>query len=312
MNQHKKTVIVIAGPTASGKTALSLDLAEYYKTEIISADSRQCYKELNIGVAKPTERELQRVKHHFINSHSIQENVSAQTFEQYAMKCVTEILQHNDTAILVGGTGLYIKAFCQGLDAIPVVDEAIRKNIIEQYDLLGLSWLQDQIKKKDPGLWNIAEQQNPHRLIRALEVLESTGKSITVFRKQQRTPRPFNIIKFGINIPKDVLHQNINKRVDAMIENGLVNEVQSLLPFKFLNALQTVGYSEIFQHLEGGISLQDAVSAIKQNTRQYAKRQITWFKKDEQIQWIKTTEIQVLISKILSLIPLILIFFVSL
>jgi tRNA dimethylallyltransferase len=184
MNKYSNTIIIIAGPTASGKTALSLELAEYFKTSIISADSRQCYKELNIGVAKPTAEELQRIKHYFINSHSILDNVTAQTFEQYALQATDEIFQSNKYAVMVGGTGLYIQAFCEGLDEIPEADESIRKKIIERYNNYGLTWLQKEVQQKDPEYWNVGEQKNPQRLMRALEVIESTGKSITAFRSK--------------------------------------------------------------------------------------------------------------------------------
>src|SRR6266496_1912279 len=277
MNDLQNTVIIIIGPTASGKTSLSLQLAEYLNTSIISADSRQCFKELNIGVAKPTEEELHRVKHYFINSHSIFDNVTAQTFEHYALQSVQEIFLKNKYAVMAGGTGLYIKAFCEGFDPVPGSDEAIRKKIIANYNDYGLAWLQKELKKKDP-----------QRLMRALEVLYSTGKSITSFRKHAQHAvgkRPFNIIKIGLQISKEQLHQNINNRVDKMIQAGLVEEAKSLLPFKNLNALQTVGYKEMYSYLEGKINLQDAVDAIKYNTRQYGKRQMTWFKKDKSIYW---------------------------
>lgn len=290
MDQHKNIVIIIVGPTASGKTALAIKLAEHFKTEIISADSRQCYKELNIGVAKPSVEELLRVKHHFINSHSIHETVTAQTFEQYALNSVSKIFEHSNVAVMAGGTGLYIKAFCGGLDAIPETDAVIKKNIIQQYNLLGLEWLQQQLREKDPAFWSIAEQQNPHRLIRALEVLESTGKSIIFFRKKKIMHRPFNIIKLGLNIAKEQLHNNIDKRVDEMMKHGLQDEVQSLLPYKNLSALQTVGYKEMFQFFENSITLPEAIRLIKSNTKKYAKRQMTWFKKDKSIEWISNDE----------------------
>lgn len=285
MSKYPNTIIIIIGATASGKTALSLQLAEHFKTTIISADSRQCYRELNIGVAKPTSEELQRIKHYFINSHSIFENVTAQTFEQYALQAADEIFQTNKYAVMVGGTGLYIKAFCEGLDEIPEIDEAIRKKIVEDYNSYGLEWLQKEIRQKDPAYWNIGEQKNPQRLMRALEVIESSGKSITAFRTQTKKERPFNIIKIGIEMSKEQLHENINKRVDIMIQQGLVEEAASLLPYKNLDALQTVGYKELFEYFEGKQSIYEAINQIKYNTRQYAKRQLTWFKKDKSIYW---------------------------
>ncbi|MFT4154485.1 tRNA (adenosine(37)-N6)-dimethylallyltransferase MiaA [Parafilimonas sp.] len=286
----QKTVIIIVGPTASGKTSLSLQLAARYKTDIISADSRQCYKELSIGVAKPPEAALQSIKHYFINAYSIHDNVNAQVFEEYALQAAEEIFKHNDTAIMVGGTGMYIKAFCEGLDAMPEIDTNIREAIIENYNQQGLSWLQDEVKQKDPAFWQQAEQQNPQRLMRALEVIAATGISITAFRLKNKKQRDFSIKKIGISLPKRQLHENINARVDEMIKEGLVEEVKSLLPYKNVNALQTVGYKEIFDYLEQKCSLPAAIEKIKSNTRQYAKRQLTWFGKDEEITWQSSTE----------------------
>lgn len=283
----QKTVIIIVGPTASGKTALSLQLAAHYKTSIISADSRQCYRELNIGVAKPPEAALQSIQHYFINSHSIHDNVNAQVFETYALQAVEEIFANNNVAIMVGGTGMYIKAFCEGLDAMPEIDPSIRETIIQQYNLQGLAWLQNEVKEKDPVFWQQAEQQNPQRLMRALEVITSTGISITLLRKQEKKTRHFQVKKIGINLPKQQLHENINSRVDEMIREGLVEEVRSLLPYKNMNALQTVGYKEVFDYLEGNCSLAEAIEKIKSNTRQYAKRQLTWFKKDKEVEWVE-------------------------
>ena len=284
MNKEK-TVIIIVGPTASGKTALSLQLAAELKTSIISADSRQCYKQLNAGVAKPPEKALHSIKHYFINSHSIQDKVNAQVFEDYALKAAEEIFEHNDTAVMVGGTGMYIQAFCEGLDAMPAADMAVRGKIINDYKEKGLSWLQEEVQKNDPVFWEQAEQQNPQRLIRALEVLYGTGVSISSLRTGKKIQRPFKIIKTGIDLPKQQLQERIEQRVDEMMERGLVDEVISLLPFKHLNALQTVGYKEMFSYIEGEAGLSESIKAIKSNTRKYAKRQLTWFKKDKSIQW---------------------------
>jgi tRNA dimethylallyltransferase len=282
---NEKTVIIIVGPTASGKTDISLQLATHFNTSIISADSRQCYKELNIGVAKPNEEALNSIKHYFINSHSIHENVNAQVFEDYALKATEEIFKKNDVAIMVGGTGMYIKAFCEGLDKIPEIDVSVRNAIIKNYKENGLSWLQSEIEKNDPVFWQQAEQQNPQRLMRALEVINSTGISITKFRVSKKEERPFKIIKIGIDISKEKLHANIDTRVDEMIRNGLVEEAQSLHAFEKLNALQTVGYKEIFRYLHNEYTIEQAISHIKIHTKQYAKRQLTWFRKDTSIKW---------------------------
>ncbi|MBS1746707.1 MAG: tRNA (adenosine(37)-N6)-dimethylallyltransferase MiaA [Bacteroidetes bacterium] len=281
----QKTVIIIMGATASGKTKRSIQLASQYNTSIISADSRQCFKELNIGVAKPTAEELSSVKHYFINSHSIHDVVNAQVFENYALNAVEEIFKKNDVAVMAGGTGMYIKAFCEGLDEIPTVDAALREQIIQSYHENGIEWLQSEIRKNDPLFWKQAEQKNPQRMMRALEVLKTTGKSIITFQKKKQISRPFNIKKIGIQLSKEQLHFNINNRVDEMVRAGLVDEVKSLLPYRNLNPLQTVGYSEIFEYLDGKISLEQSIEKIKTNTRQYAKRQRTWFKKDDEINW---------------------------
>ena len=282
---YKKTVIVIVGPTAVGKTSLAINLAKNYNTKIVSADSRQCFKEITIGVAKPTANELQEVQHFFINSHSIHETVNAGVYEKYALEKLETIFKEKDIAIVVGGTGLYVKALCDGLDSIPNIDKNIQEEIIKNYELNGIQWLQQQVQQHDDVFWNQGEQQNPQRLMRALAVKLSTNKSIISFQKNTISERPFNIIKIGLSIDKTILQQNIDARVDEMIKNGLLQEVEQLQEFKELNALQTVGYKEIFEYFEGKHSLQKAVELIKIHTRQYAKRQLTWFKRDESIEW---------------------------
>lgn len=280
-----KTCIVIVGPTAVGKTSLAVKTAQHFQTKIISADSRQCFKELNIGVAKPSDEELKAVEHFFISSHSIHDNVNAAVFEQYALQKINEIFRNNDIALMVGGTGLYVKAFCNGIDEVPVIDPEIRREIQAGYEREGMEWLQKQVEKNDPVYFARGEIKNPQRLMRALEVKLSTGRSIMVFQTQQKKKRDFNIIKLGLILPKEQLYKNINSRVDAMIKAGLVDEVKQLEPHKKLNALQTVGYRELFGYLSGSLGLADAVEMIKINTRQYAKRQMTWFRKDEEIKW---------------------------
>ncbi len=280
-----KTCILIVGPTAVGKTSLALQTALHFKTEIISADSRQCFKELNIGVAKPSADELQQVKHHFTSSHSIKEEMNAAIFEQYALEKINTIFQKHDVAVMVGGTGLYVKTFCHGIDEVPLIDEKIREKIIADFEWEGFEWLQKEVEKNDPFYYAKGEIKNPQRLMRALEVKLSTGRSITEFQTQQKRRRDFDIIKIGLELSKEQLHKNINGRVDAMMKAGLLEEVKKLVPHKKLNALQTVGYRELFGHLAGDLLLQDAVEIIKINTRQYAKRQMTWFKKDEEVKW---------------------------
>lgn len=278
-------MIIVAGPTAVGKTAVAIQLAKHFTTSIISADSRQCYKELNIGVARPSVQELEAVNHYFIASHSIQDEITAAGFEQYALQKATELFQQHDTVIMVGGTGLYIKAFCEGLDMIPAVDPAIREQIVSNYNNKGLVWLQEQVQQKDPAFYASGEIQNPQRMMRALEVVESTGQSVLSFRKGEKAQRDFKIIKIGLELPKEELHQRIHIRVDQMMQAGQLEEVKGLVTYKHLNALQTVGYKELFKYLDGKISVQKAIEQIRTNTRHYAKRQMTWFKKDEEMKW---------------------------
>lgn len=281
-----KTCIIIAGPTAVGKTAYAIELAKHFNTQIISADSRQCFKELNIGVAKPAVEELQMVTHHFINSHSVHDEVNAAVFESYAVEKLKNIFFKNDVAIMVGGTGLYIKAFCEGIDEIPAVDTDVRNNIITSYQTNGLAWLQQQVKENDPLYFSQGEIQNPQRLMRALEVKLSTGKSIVVYQTKEKKQRDFNIVKVALELPREQLYERINKRVDIMLKDGLVEEANELLPLRNLNALQTVGYRELFDYFDGTINLERATELIKQNTRHYAKRQLTWFKKDTEWKWV--------------------------
>jgi tRNA dimethylallyltransferase len=295
---NKKTCIIIVGPTASGKTSLSIELAKHFETEIISADSRQCYQELNIGVAKPSGQQLREVQHYFINSHSIHEEVNAKVFEAYAMEKIAGIFQNHDTAVMVGGTGLYIKAFCEGIDEIPDIDKEVRENIIINYKIHGLPWLQNEIRERDPEYYEKGEIQNPQRLMRALEVQLTTGTSILEFRSKQKIARDFKIVKVGLDVAREQLYENINSRVDDMIEEGLADEAISLFPYKELNALQTVGYRELFSYLQGDISIEQAILDIKSNTRQYAKRQMTWFRKDHEIRWYAPNSLPQIIEDI--------------
>jgi tRNA dimethylallyltransferase len=282
-----KTVIIITGPTASGKTELALEIAKHFNTSIISADSRQCFRELNIGVAKPDQAQLRQVKHFFINSHSIHDEVNASIFESLAMQWCDEIFLTNEIVVMCGGTGLYIKAFRDGLDEIPVIDELIRKKIIDNYNERGIPWLINSIREGDPLFFSSGEMANPQRMMRALEVIQSTGRSILSFRKQQKKQKPYRILEFGLRIARKELYRRINERVDIMMDSGLIDETAALLPYQHLNALQTVGYAELFDFLKGKSSLEDSVSRIKQNTRHYAKRQMTWLNKNEKLIWLE-------------------------
>ena len=282
------TVYIVVGPTAVGKTKYAITLAQKLKTEIISADARQCYQELNIGVARPSLEEFTTVPHHFIASHSIQETVNAGTFEQYALAKSAELLAQFGSVVMVGGTGLYIKAFVEGMDQIPAIDPALRSRIQKDLLIKGMDWLQTQVQAKDPAYWAQAdqgEQQNTQRLSRALEVVIGTGQSILSFQLQSKKTRSFDIQKIGLELPREQLYERINQRVVQMVEMGLEEEVSALHPQFHLNALQTVGYQEWLPYFEGHQTKEAVIQSIQQNTRHYAKRQMTWFKKDAEISW---------------------------
>jgi len=281
-----KTLITIVGPTASGKTALAIELARKYKTEIISADSRQFYREMAIGTAKPTTAELGQAKHHFVDSHSVTEYFSVGDFERQGLGLLAELFRIYDNLVMVGGSGLYIKAVCEGFDELPSAPPEIRERLNKELAEKGIACLQQQLKMADPVYYEQVDINNPRRIARALEVFESTGIPFSSFRKLNVEPRPFNSIKIGIDLPRQVLYDRINRRVDLMIEQGLVDEVKLLLPYRHLNALNTVGYSELFDYFDGKSDLETAISLIKQNTRRFAKRQMTWFRKDKDIHWI--------------------------
>lgn len=285
MTSKNKTCIIVCGPTAVGKTGVALQLAKEFNTKIISADSRQCFRELNIGVAKPSDEELNSVPHFFINSHSIFDELNVADFERYADAAANEIFASANVAIMAGGTGLYINAFCNGLDDISGLDLELRKTIRQEYKENGIDWLRSAIEAADPDFAASDDLANPQRMMRALEVIGSTGKSIRSFQTKPQKSHDFDIVKIGLELPREILYKRIDDRVDEMIENGLVEEVAQLIEFKNFNALNTVGYKEIFDFLEGDLSLDESINRIKQSTRHYAKRQLTWFKKDTRIQW---------------------------
>jgi tRNA dimethylallyltransferase len=273
-----------------GKTAHAIEVARHFNTVILSADSRQCFKEMNIGVARPTVAERQQVPHYFIASHHIQDDIIAAWYENYAVNLLNELFSQYDTVIVTGGTGLYIKALTEGLDAIPEVADSIRQEVIDQYREKGIAWLQEQLRVYDPLFASTGEMQNPQRMMRALEVVLGTGQSIISFRSTSKAARPFRIIQVGLELPRETLYERINLRVDLMMEAGQEQEARSLLPHRHLNALQTVGYKELFDYFDGVTSLVDAVEQIRQNTRRYAKRQMTWFKRQADMHWIDATE----------------------
>jgi tRNA dimethylallyltransferase len=286
MGKKKKHLIVVAGPTAVGKTAMSIKLAKHYGAEIISADSRQFYKEMTIGTAKPTEEELAEVPHHFVNNISIHvKNYSAGKYEFEVLEFLEKYFKKNDIAIMVGGSGLFINAVCSGFDKFENTDEEQIQTARKFLNQQPLTWLQSELQRLDPEYFNEVDQKNPVRLIRALEIIFTTGKKYSEQRIGKKIERPFNIIKIGLDMPREFLYERINKRVDAMIEAGLQEEVENLYLHKKLHTLNTVGYSELFDFMEDKISIQDAIALIKQNSRNYAKRQMTWFKKDSGIGW---------------------------
>lgn len=274
------------GPTAVGKTALSIKLAEKLNTEIVSVDSRQFYREMEIGTAKPTPEELQKVKHHFINSLSIHDDYSVGDYEKEALKCLDELFKKYNSVILVGGSGLYVKSVCEGLDKLPSGDKKIREHYEKLFKEKGLEPLQNELKEQDPAYFETVDRQNPRRLIRALEVISLTGKPYTDFRKRKPAPRNFKVIKIGLTLDKEILRKRIDQRVDEMLAAGWLEECKKLYPYRNLNALKTVGYSEIFDFIEDKTDWNTTITNIKTNTRHYAKRQLTWFKKDKEIKWV--------------------------
>lgn len=281
-----KSLIVVTGPTAIGKTDLAIKIALDYGTEIVSADSRQFYKEMSIGTAKPTEDETALVKHHFVDSISIQDTYSAGKFETEALNTLKEIFNYHNVAVMVGGSGLFVKAVTEGFDVFPEIDPKVREHLNDIYATEGINPLQILLKNLDPQYAVEVDLANPQRIIRALEVCLSTGKPYSSFRSTRSIDaRPFKSIKIGLDMERLQLYNRINKRVDDMVEHGLLAEVERLLPNRNLNALNTVGYSELFDHLDGKTSLEEAVERIKQNTRRFAKRQLTWFRKDTEIVW---------------------------
>jgi len=286
-NPDQKTLIVVVGPTAIGKTSLAIELAKHYRTEIISADSRQFFKEMSIGTAKPSEEELVAAPHHFINSHSVTQLFSTGDFEVQALALMDKLFANHDVLLMVGGSGLYINAICNGLDEMPEIDLNIREQLNQQFANEGIEAIRIQLAELDPEYFSKVDQSNPQRMIRGLEVVLSSGKKLSSFLTSNKKQRPFNIIKIGLNTEREKLYSQINHRVDLMVENGLVEEVKSLATYKELNALKTVGYSEIFDYLDGKIDLPTAIDKIKQNTRRFAKRQLTWFRKDTETTWFE-------------------------
>ena len=294
----KKTLIVITGPTAVGKTALCLEIAKHFDIPIINADSRQIYRELRIGTAQPTKQQMQEVKHYFVGTLGLDDYYSASLFEQQVLECLEQQFLTNDYALLSGGSMMYIDAVCDGIDDIPTIDDETRTLMKQRLADEGLEALVEELKRLDPEYYEIVDRQNPRRVVHALEICTMTGKTYTSFRKREKRQRPFQIIKIGLNRPREELYDRINQRVDQMMADGLLEEARSLYPLRHLNALNTVGYKELFDYLEGRWPLEEAVERIKGNTRRYARKQLTWYKKDSQIRWFYPQETEQIISYI--------------
>ena len=294
----EKTLIVITGPTAVGKTALCLDIAKHFDIPIINADSRQIFRELKIGTARPTEEQMREVKHYFVGMLGLEDYYSASLFEQQVLELLGQQFQTRDYALMAGGSMMYIDAVCDGIDDIPTIDDATRDLMKRRLAEEGLERLCEELKTLDPDYYDIVDRQNPRRVVHALEICTMTGKTYTSFRKREKRERPFEIIKIGLNRPREELYERINQRVDQMMADGLLDEVRSLYPQRHLNALNTVGYKELFDYIDGRWPLEEAVERIKGNTRRYARKQLTWYKKDEQIKWFHPDEKEIIIDYI--------------
>ncbi len=287
---ESKYLIVIAGPTAVGKTDLCVELARHFGVPVISADSRQFFTEMSIGTAKPTTAEMQGVVHYFIDSHSITEPFNAGAYSEEALKVIDHLFTEKDYLILTGGSGLYIKAVCEGFDEMPEVEEEVRNQLVSEFSDKGLSPLLEELKISDPVYYAQVDKANHQRILRALEVIRSTGVPFSYFRKNEKASRNFKIIKIGLERPREELYERINRRMDLMLEAGLEAEVKALIPYKNMNALQTVGYKEVFDFLDGIYDREEMIRLLKRNSRRYAKRQLTWFKKDKEYHWFNPVQ----------------------
>lgn len=290
------TLIVVLGPTGVGKSSVSIELAKYYNTEIVSADSRQFFRELCIGTAVPSAEELNTVPHHFIQSKSIHDYYNVSEFETDALSLIDQLFMSNNPLILTGGSMLYVDTVCKGIDDIPTVSPEIRNEVVRWYEVHGLEALQQKLQELDPEYFSNVDQNNPKRLLHAVEICMMTGKTFTSFRKNTIKQRPFRILKVGINQDRSILYDRINKRVDLMMDSGLLEEAKSVYQFRNLNSLNTVGYKEIFEFLDGNCTLDESVDLIKRNSRRYARKQLTWFRRDPEIKWFEPGQIDEIIA----------------
>ena len=297
----EKTLIVITGPTAVGKTRLCIDIAKHFGIPIINADSRQIYKELKIGTASPTDEERHEVKHYFVGTLSLEDYYSASLYEQQVLALLDTLFKTHDYALMAGGSMMYIDAVCNGIDDIPTIDDETRATMKRRLQEEGLESLCKELQRLDPDYYEIVDRQNPKRVVHALEICTMTGKTYTSFRKREKKSRPFRMIKIGLNRERQELYDRINARVDEMMKKGFLEEAKELIGLKSLNALNTVGYKELFDYLEGRWTLEEAIERIKGNTRRYARKQLTWYKKDEQMKWFHPDQKEDIINYILSI-----------
>lgn len=295
---NTKTLIVIVGPTGSGKTDLSIRVAEHYTCPIISTDSRQFYRGIPIGTAQPDNEQLERVEHHFIASHELTDDFNCGAYEVAALKRLEELFYKHDTVVAVGGSGLYVKTLCEGMDDLPEVEPALRQQLSDRLKREGLEALAEQLRELDPTFYEVVDRKNPARVLRALEVCIATGKPYSALRTGVKRERPFNIVKIGVTMERAVLYERIDRRVDIMVEAGLEQEARKVYPLRHLNSLQTVGYREMFDYFDGTISRNEAIELIKRNSRRYAKRQLTWFGRDGEIEWFLPSETEKIVEYI--------------
>ena len=298
MSSKQPTLIVIVGPTGSGKTSLAVTLARHYSAPIISTDSRQFYRGLPIGTAQPTAEELSLAEHHFIADREVDDDFNSGRYEQEALARLDELFKRHDVVVAVGGSGLYIQALCEGMDNLPEANEELRQSLKQRLESEGIEPLFEELRRLDPAYAEVVDRHNPARIMRALEVCITSGKPYSHQRKGERQQRPFRIVKIGTDLPRDVLYERINLRVDMMISEGLEAEARAMLPKRELNSLQTVGYREMFDYFDGRCSLDEAIELIKRNSRRYAKRQMTWFRRDAEIAWFSPHDIEPIISHI--------------